>query len=719
MAIEPTPKKEAGQGAPVAGVRWATGANVIVATVLVVALVAVLQWGGYTFHAKADLTSTGINSLSEGTERLLDSLDDEVRITSLYFESDLETEEQTRFRKAASDLIELYRITNPSKIVAAYINPLQNHQRHKELFKRLQQIPAFQEQSKPYRALLDDFKAKIGPEVAGLLTAEQDELSGRTSTSGEDDESRVIGAIVNYFKERQVDLADVQDALEANEQSEIVDYTGAWRTLRSFYNSIERIPETLDAFVRDNAALLRGVSPDTRAYFVEAADRYRPLAEQVRAALDKGVDLPDLEMDRIARNYTLTGNCIIVDSDKDARLITFSDVWAPMQGGAPLEDGRVPREFRGEEKLSSAILQITQPTKPAVVFVRYGGEPLFFGGFQPNMPRPQYAQMKEHLESFNFTVHEWNLAATVDPPEIDPAPDKVIYVVLRPTPTPPPMMGRQQQDPPFGDEHRQALIKALEANPRALFITGWTPTSLGPMSTPYEYGEYVRDAWGIKVKDDVLVIQTRPVGPNEFRLARGFENLTQPANSDHVIVKGLGSRRSMFPLVAPLDISEELPAGVEASELLWFKPNDGLWGVEDIQTRVQEAQKTGFIAKSDADLLGPFTLAVAATRDEAKLVMVSSAFFAIDEVAFATNMTLTSQGLALVRANPSNVTLFVNALHWLGDNTQWMNLGRPIESRVLTIEEGPGLTFVRALAYAIWPGLALVCGGMVWIVRRR
>jgi hypothetical protein len=65
------------------------------------------------------------------------------------------------------------------------------------------------------------------------------------------------------------------------------------------------------------------------------------------------------------------------------------------------------------------------------------------------------------------------------------------------------------------------------------------------------------------------------------------------------------------------------------------------------------------------------------------------------------------------------VSLFVNALHWLAGNTQWMNLGRPIDTRVIDIAEGPSLTFVKVLSYGIWPALALLSGGIVWMIRRR
>ena len=718
MAIEPK-KEPSAQSAR--SIRWVTGTNVLVASALAVALVAVLQWGGYTFNAKADLTSTQINSLSEGTEKLLRSLGEEVRITSLYFQTDLEGPEQAKFRGASADLIQLYRMANPSKVVTDYVNPLQDHQKRKDLFARLAGIPKFKDQVKPYETALETFEKTLAPQIADVLSKEQETLSEMAGAWGEGREAEVLGSIRNFFSNQQQDLAAAQEGLQAARQAEVPDYTGVTSGLRTLYNAVQQIPKALDDFSAAQSAMLSKLRPDVAQYFKEAADRYRPLAEKVGSEAEKIASLPPFDLSRILQQYTPNGNCILVDTAKDARMITFSDTWPPAQSGAaPAKDDFSSREFNGEAKISSAILQLTQEEKPAVVFARFGGPPLFFGGFQPNSPPAPYMQMKDHLEDLNFTVHEWDLAESMTPPPIDPKPSRVSYVVLKPTPAPQqPMMGQQQPPAQFGEPHRKALLGALGDKGRAIFIAGWYPSQYGPVPNPYEYRDYLRDTWGIDVLDDTLVIQAMPVGPKEFRLTRGAENMTQTSTADQPIVKGLGARRSGFPLVAPLKLADKPPQGVEITKLIWSPANDGRWGVKDIFQRAQEQQASGEFPKAADDLIGPFTVAAAAARGESKIVVVSSPSFAMDSVAFANDWVLTPQGLAVVKANPSNVTLFVNALHWLADNTQWMNLGRPIESRVLEISEGPTLTAVRALVYVVWPALALACGGVVWIVRRR
>ena len=106
-------------GSSSAGRRLFVGANVFVAILLVIGIVAALQYFAYKWAAKFDMTSSSVNSLSSGTENLVRGLESNVRLTSLYFETDRETKDQPLYRRAALDLLELYEATNRSKVKAA------------------------------------------------------------------------------------------------------------------------------------------------------------------------------------------------------------------------------------------------------------------------------------------------------------------------------------------------------------------------------------------------------------------------------------------------------------------------------------------------------------------------------------------------------------------------------------------------------------------------
>lgn len=91
----------------------------------------------------------------------------------------------------------------------------------------------------------------------------------------------------------------------------------------------------------------------------------------------------------------------------------------------------------------------------------------------------------------------------------------------------------------------------------------------------------------------------------------------------------------------------------------------------------------------------------------------------MDDVAFARQLAFTSQGMTIRSSNPGNVTLFINSLHWLNDNTDFMNIGKPIDAAVLEIKDESTRQLIQALTIFAWPALALAFGGVTWWTRRR
>jgi hypothetical protein len=91
MAVD---KQEKSGGA---GRAW-VGANVGLMIGLAIILTVGVQLIGYRWSRRADLTSTGVNSLTPATTALLRDLETPVKLTSLYFKTDIEDEDQNRFR---------------------------------------------------------------------------------------------------------------------------------------------------------------------------------------------------------------------------------------------------------------------------------------------------------------------------------------------------------------------------------------------------------------------------------------------------------------------------------------------------------------------------------------------------------------------------------------------------------------------------------------------
>ncbi len=700
--------------------RLVVGANVALATLLVIAIVGVVQWGGYRFSGRSDWTGSAVNSLSAGTQNLLDGLDEKVSITTAYFQTNLEGEDQAKFRAAVQDLVSLYQIENRAQIEVASFNPLEDHDKQQALLASLRDKSKFKEQSAKHRELLDSFDNEVAPAISTLFDGELGLIEALGELSG-DGAGMAFGQIEMLLRDLLKEVGAMQQDIDDAVSGSLPRYGAAASAVRSFYTNLKSSLQNIATVGTKLGATAPNLSARQTDFLVGAENRYQALIESLDQQIEASGDLPKLDLEDIARELAPNANAIIVETENDAKVVRFADVWPPLNPGGPTSVAFKDRAFRGEEKLSAAILQLTQQEKTAVVFARYGGPPLFFGGFMPNQPRPAYAQVKLHLEDLNFEVHEWDLSTQTEPPEIDPPPTKTIYVVLKPV-TPPmnPMM-RQQQQPTFGPEHREAVLTAVKDAGRALFITGWDAGQMGPMGPMpggYQYGGYLSDTWGIDVDSTVLLLRATSIGPGKYQFGRGAGYMTDLTLANQPIVERLKTLRTILPEACPLTLAETPPDGVTLEKLAWCEQSDGLWGIRDFQA-YRDQMHNEYMVKAPGDPEGPFTVAAAASSDDAKVVVVASSSFSTDDLAFARDLMLTAEGLAMRSRCPGNVTLLVNSLHWLNDNESIMDLGRPIDAPTLEIAEGPALAFIGAVVWGLWPAAIGCCGLTVWYIRRR
>ncbi len=333
-------------------------------------------------------------------------------------------------------------------------------------------------------------------------------------------------------------------------------------------------------------------------------------------------------------------------------------------------------------------------------------------------PAGAFAQMRVQLEDTNFGVHEWDLATSDTPPVIDPPPSRTIFVVDRPTPPNQNPLQQGPQDPVFTPMKLEAIKKALGDSPRALFLGGFLPDQMGGPA-PNEYADYLESTWGIEAQSERALLFLEPIAPGKYRFVRDPLKMFDPSFGDHPISKDLSGMRSMFPLVSPISFADKKPEGVQLDRLTWFDKSDSIWSIESIQHYFDQ-QSNDFIVPADGDFRGQFLMAATAEKGEGKIAVVNSTQFATDRVALAKQLVPTSQGLSVVDVNPGNSVLFINILHWLNDNTEWMNLGSPIDYSTLNIKkDAPSTMVVQIFATAVWPLLAAVCGLGVYFARRR
>ncbi len=701
------------------------GANVLFMTLVAIGLVGALQYLGVSLPMRWDMTSSALNSLSDGSENLVRGLDKNVRLTSLYFKTDLEEEDQQRYRQAVENLLTLYESNNRSKVRAEWINPLSDLEKMKELMGRMRTKTAYKDDIEKYKAHIETFKT-LEPQIATLLQAEVSKVRELTTGAmGESPERKVLSPIESLCTQLSGELDSTREQALSFSADEEPQYSAAISEIKRLYRTMtDRLKKLADYA---NGEVTRGgtLSAGAMDYLKGIGGRSSSLVTSLEDEAKKLDTLEPLKLDNVLRELRPNGNPILVETDEEAMIVDFENVFPAVDPNAVGRVGFSRRAFKGEEQLTSAILRITHKEQTAIVFVRYGGSPLFFGGM-PGRGGAPYMQMKKQLEDANFVVEEWDLKASTELPKIDPAPTKMIFVVLKPTPPERnPMMGQQQPpDPPFAEPHRQALLKALGEHPRAMFIAGWEPTPgmnpMQPMPMPssYEYNDYLKSTWGVSVDTAPLLVQFGSIAPGKYMPTRqNFFSLEDVVTGDHAIVQGAHSRLVALPFCAPLTM-EKTPDGVKLEKLIWQPAKDGVWGIKSLQKYQEQQNDQEYLTKVEGDLEGPFDLAVAGTKDGAKMVLISSRDFAEDSVAFARQMAMTAEGLTLRNANPGNSTLFINSMHWLNDNTQFLNIGKPIDAAVLAVDP-KAETKVKVATIVLWPALALLCGGVAWWIRRR
>lgn len=717
---ETTASRAASRGENFEGRHLVIGANVFISVLMAAAIVGIIQWGAYYKNAKADLTDQGVNSLTSGTEHLIGDLKDKVRLTSMYFETDIEDEDQPKYRTKVADLLALYQSVNQSKVEVDHFNPLQDHAKREALLARVRKLDTFAKQVEPYQKLIERFRTELLGRIGEHIQGELDRILALQDATPDENDKDDLGQIQMVLDrwQREISLTtrDIDDALNDPQPR----YGAAKSAVAGLCSNLARDLGSIVTFAGQRAARRPDMTPDVHAFMTGAEQRHRGLINDLEAVATDARELPVLDFENFVRQLGPTANALVVETEDDAKVVSFSDIWPPVDPNLPPSAARFQnRLFKGEEKITSAVLQLTQKEKTAVVFVRFSGPPLFFSMPVPGARPPMLAQLKELLEDTNFEVREWDLATTDDPPEIDPPPIRTIYVVLRPT-QPPRQQFQQQQPPQFSDLHKQKLLAHLGDDARVIFLAGWAPGPFGSFPDPYPYNSYLNDNWGIHIADDYLVINALTGDePGAFMLSQQSLSQSEFSRSDHLLVRDMRGQPASFPYVAPLEIAAEAPDGVSVEPLLWCERSETLWGVKDIQKYIEQARKMQGVRKEPDDLYGPFNIAAAAEKGDAKIVVISSRDCMIDAVAMAPVMALTSQGITLRKRNPGNVNLFLSALHWLNDKTEWLDVGKPAQMGTIEIEEGPKLTFIRTFVYSIWPGAVLLCGGAAWWVRRR
>ncbi|MGE0479080.1 MAG: Gldg family protein [Phycisphaerae bacterium] len=728
--------------APAGQRRIAYGANVLLSSLLAFALLVVVVILSGRFDAQADLTSGGANSLSPATRQMLASLDQDVTITGLYAVlSEYQKFAQKR-KDTVRDLLTLYEQAGRGRVTARMVDPMKEVTVVQGLLARLKQKPAYVDEAKPHEAAI----AKL-PEIIRLVdalsTSETQELGKLAETNERLKQVREFLIVYSNLQRVGRDAKNLEADVAELKAGDVPRYGRAVEAMRESLTRVRTMLADCLDWISKDAAQLPGLTPDAQSFFASAGERYTQALEPINALLADTENLQRVKLEEVYETLARSTQepPILIETKDEARVVTMGDVWPARSPQAPEGPDGDPLDFNGEQAVSAAVLALTQKERTAVVFVRFGGEPLLrpdFSRMNPmmmmNLPRAPFQQMGDLLEKQNFITQEWDLATTKQPPTIADA-KHIVYVVLPPEPPPQPNPMQPAPTPGITPTDKQLLYGSIEQSGLAIFLTGWgQPRSrMFPTPEPYEYAEYLRTTWGIDVKRDYLTLRftSLPDKPGLWGWGNSSHILTSPdlvEFTDHKITGVLQTQPAGFTLVAPLAIvtGEGKPADVTVEELVRVRKSEAIWALNDLGRLEEDRRKRQGTSPGKDDLLPPFPIGVVATRSSdkpestARVIVFSSEQFPTDDVAQTLGAEQTAQGIKVYALYPGNTDLFLNSIHYLS-NPDRISISprRSDVPRLDKLEEGAVAQFWRIFLVGIWPAVALLAGGAAWLARRR
>ncbi|MCX4244596.1 Gldg family protein [Paraliomyxa miuraensis] len=335
------------------------------------------------------------------------------------------------------------------------------------------------------------------------------------------------------------------------------------------------------------------------------------------------------------------------------------------------------KEFRGEEALLLAFLQVSDPRSTTVCHTQGHGEPPFDG----LEPFGGYAHLGDLLRRANLEVRHADLDAADGLSGCD------VLLVAGPSGVLPPA-------------HVRAVERFVEGGGDLLMLAG---AVVRPGATGLaEHGlEPLLVRYGI-VQGDRVVLDPHPMPGGtpllSFTLIDGW--------GDHPAVRALVGRPVSFVLVREL-ATEPVPEAAEPVVLV--QAGEQAWAESDIVALRSgapvEPDSSGEPEGAGVDRMGPIPVAVAGERGGSRVVVIGSDQFALN--AYLREDIVYDHGRDLV----------LNAIGWLTDREVLLGIrprAREHVKLVLLPQQLERMTLVCLLGL---PGFAILLG--VWVLWRR
>jgi ABC-type uncharacterized transport system involved in gliding motility auxiliary subunit len=419
----------------------------------------------------------------------------------------------------------------------------------------------------------------------------------------------------------------------------------------------------------------------------ELLARYAAASPKVQVSVVDPVRNP-ARAQQLVQKYQVQRAAVVFESGNDKRVVETTDLAdydysALQEGGQPQMKG-----FKGEQKFTSAIVELVEAKKPSILFTTGHGEPSL-----DDLEGRGFGRLQRFLGTDNFSIEEWaSLGKAALPPNTD------LVVVAGPT-------------QPFVRPELELLSKFLQGGGRVLVMMDPNLTQAGRVADT-GLAEWLA-GWGIKAQDDVVV------DPSNLLPFFSAETIFASNYGSHPITQSLSQAK--VPVVFSLARSVaagQAPQGATLTELVKTSP-DG-WGETDLD-------QLGQVEKGSHDLAGPVSIGIALELNAAAPAPPpgmdempappptppagpKGRLVVFGDSDFATNSQLDQ---------PGNATLIADTLNWMVERQTHLGIApkEPEQVRLSLTPQERRLDF-WLVVFGL-PAVALIAGIVVTVRRRR
>jgi predicted house-cleaning noncanonical NTP pyrophosphatase (MazG superfamily) len=682
------------------------------AIVVAIAVVLVYLTQSVLVLRPLDTTASGILSLREQSRKVLGDLKQTVRLVSVYAPVKKKTAEDLDRPQMIRDLLEEYA-RHSGQIKVQSIDKVSDAAKVEALIDEVK--GQYGGDEKAYRDYLTkDFPVAFNS-MKAFVEGELPKLQERLAKVTDMQTLMNLAILQSVLSEIPQALGSANKRIAQTLAEPLPNYKDAVDDIKKNMNQISSNFGDLVEFFRKNKDE-KSVPADLRQYMGAAIEGYeatRKLADEQTQKMDKlgSVDKLDelrksLRTEETRARDEKPQDAILVMGQKDMRVLWASQLWQEPERRDVMTGDAKPR-FAGEQRITGAIIALTQPKPIKVAFLKPGGVGPLTSPAVPGFRRAgPLALIAQRMKNYNMEVLEKDMSKW-DGPDMNP--------------------NQPPQGPDATDEQiKDAVWVVLNLNPMAI-----TPTATTKIDEHLKSGGGVMvlfgqdgdpmasllSRYGIEAKPKATIIHQMMELPEGregdwweqfYRRNPYFHILNQ--YGDHAMTKSLGALTYALHEAVPITKT----SASKATLLLPLPSSPAAWGETDKESIENGEEK---FDKDKGDVPAPLYAGAAAEGDQSsRLVVLGSIYIPIQDLLAATERGMGGS----VSRFPGNGELFTNAIFWLAKNESMIAISPSAMevARIEPMDKGTRQFWTIGVLLIGLPLLVVVAGVLVYLKRR-